>query len=404
MVAPSNNAAGTPRATQALAKTLIHCGRASCTGCIALGVAVHKTHVLKTPPTCRVCKTKGITRRFVFPPGTNQDPGYYRWPYANGTNNTPQGGPPNKEIISLKKEMASLKAQLRKEKPDQNEGATSGNQPEEAQPSIEQLQEAIIKYGELGVSTAELEAKLATTKASAVKALKPPTLVQVHQKYKASENHAKQCVANMAKQQELLEASEIKACKAEADADALKLQYEALLAQEGVVVKSATFTVPEGLNTSQQDQYNLALQTFRAAQAESIKKQEADFIKNLGNMEALFKQANLAAKAEDEQNKREPMEQDTQGPPQEPLPSQASGSAPQPVPNPPATVIIITPPLDPTLNKENTPPAGILPSEEARQSVRRKAEGLRAGASQPPSPNRDGRSRSPPRDPEATEE
>ena len=132
MVAPNNNAAGRPRATQALAKTLIHCGRASCTGCVALGVAVHHTHVLKKPPTCRVCKTKGITRKFVFPPGTNQDPDYYRWPYANSNTSTPQGGPPNKEILSLKKEMATLKAQLRKENPENNGGASSGDQPEEA--------------------------------------------------------------------------------------------------------------------------------------------------------------------------------------------------------------------------------------------------------------------------------
>ena len=141
---------------------------------------------------------------------------------------------------------------------------------------------AINALKKLGVSSTELENKLAARKTLESK---PPSLAQISHKLKAAENHSAQCLKNVQTHRELLDASEVKACKAEAEAIEFRAQYIRLSDEERTLVATQEVSsVPKDLNMAQQEQYKNAVQAFRNQQAEIANRCEDELRQTLGNM------------------------------------------------------------------------------------------------------------------------
>jgi len=358
-----------------------------------MGVFVHQSITLNKTPTCRPCEGLKIKRFFKAPPGSNLDPAFYKRPYSNSNKPNPnlptnraQGGS-NTQLAKMQKEVAELKSLLK--------GNPAAPPPEDCQGGTTmEIEDAIKALKKLGASSTELENKLAARKALEAK---PPSLAQISQKLKAADNHAAQCLKNVQTHRELLDASEVKACKAEAEAIELRAQYIRLSDEERTLVATQEVSsVPKDLNMAQQEQYKNAVQTFRTQQAEIAKRCEEELRQTLGNLANQFRAANDEAKASAAE--QAPMEEDGAGndaghPPTgvaSPPPPQPDLGAPTTPPATTTTPTTTTPATENEMDKENGPPPGNAgegaPTTDARAAMRSKVDALPRATSDRPGP------------------
>ena len=176
MVAPNNNA---PRATQAEAEAPLGCSAHGCTRTIKTGVLVHKKYVLLEPVHCKACLSRGQKKHFIIPPLLNRDPSFYKLPYAAATNTEDSSYKPaakgkgkgkNGDGGALAKSQQQV-ARLQKELQQAKGNPTSeGDQPDESEHSLEELQQAFATLKGLKLDTVQIESEIAATKSSQSKA------------------------------------------------------------------------------------------------------------------------------------------------------------------------------------------------------------------------------------------